>query len=63
MNHLHDLPRFCPDCGAAIDDESGIAIEYWRADQRLYHVWCRSCGWAGDIVRVRRMIGPDAPHE
>ncbi len=63
MNHLHDLPRHCPDCGAVIDNESGIATEYWQADRRIYHVWCGSCGWAGDIVRVRRMIGPDSPDD
>jgi hypothetical protein len=60
MNHLHDLPRFCPDCGASISEESGMAVEYWRAEQRIYHVWCRACHWSGDIARVRRMIGPQA---
>ena len=60
MNHLHDLPRFCPECGGAISDESGIAVEYWQGDARIYHVWCARCGWAGNISRVRRMIGPEA---
>ena len=60
MNHLHDLPRFCPDCGAAITDDTGIAIEYWLANKRIYHLWCRTCGWAGDIARIRRMVGPEA---
>lgn len=63
MNHLHDLPRFCTDCGSDITGDAGMATEYWQADRRLYHVWCRSCGWTGDVVRVRRMIGPDAPEE
>ena len=57
MNHLHDLPRYCPDCGAELAADRGIAIEYWEADRRIYHVWCRSCSWTGDIIRVRRMIG------
>lgn len=61
MNHLHDLPRFCPDCGAAITERTGLAVEYWTADRRVYHLWCRTCGWAGDITRVRRMVGPDSP--
>ncbi len=62
MNHLHDLPRFCPDCGSAVAESGGMATEYWTADRRVYHVWCRPCGWAGDITRVRRMVGPDSPH-
>jgi hypothetical protein len=60
MNHLHDLPRFCPDCGSAITDDSGMAVEYWQGNRRIYHLWCRTCAWTGDIVRVRRMIGPEA---
>lgn len=62
LNHLHDLPRHCPDCGQSLADNGGMATEYWRADQRIYHVWCRSCGWTGDISRLHRMIGPDSPH-
>ena len=60
MNHLHDLPRFCPDCGAELTQDQGLAVEYWESDRRVYHVWCRTCQWTGDIVRVRRMIGHEA---
>lgn len=62
LNHAHDMPRFCPECGRGIVDNGGIATEFWRADDRIYHVWCRECGWAGNISRVRRMVGPDSPH-
>jgi hypothetical protein len=55
LHHAEDLPRFCPLCGAGLGD--GISVEYWEADHRTYHTWCRSCGWAGDIVRVIRMVG------
>ena len=58
IHHLEDMPRFCPSCGAALGD--GIAVEYWQADDRVYHTWCRDCGWAGDIIRVKRMIGFEA---
>jgi hypothetical protein len=34
-----------------------LAVEYWEAERRVYHTWCRSCGWTGDIMRVERMIG------
>ncbi len=54
------MPRHCPRCAAALDPETGISIEYWQGDQRVYHTWCRSCGWSGDIIRVDRMIGHEA---
>lgn len=58
IHHLEDLPRFCPSCGSALSD--GISVEYWEAEQRVYHTWCHGCGWAGDIIRVRRMVGYEA---
>jgi hypothetical protein len=62
IRHVEDMPRHCPSCGGAIVDDGGIAIEYWEGDQRVYHTWCHECGWAGDITRVRRMIGHEAEH-
>jgi hypothetical protein len=35
-------------------------VEYWEGDRRVYHTWCRACGWTGDIVPVDRMIGHEA---
>ena len=58
LNHLLDMPEFCPSCGHSLED--GIAIEFWDAGNRVYHAWCRTCEWAGDIVRVRRMVGYEA---
>lgn len=55
LHHLEDLPKFCPNCGEKLTQ--GISVEYWEADNRTYHTWCRECGWAGDIVRVDRVIG------
>jgi hypothetical protein len=55
LHHLEDMPHFCPRCGANLHD--GISVEYWEAEQRIYHSWCRSCDWTGDIIRVTRMIG------
>jgi hypothetical protein len=60
VRHLDDMPRHCPSCGAAVTGGRGIAVEYWEADQRIYHTWCRACGWTGDIIRVRRMVGHEA---
>ncbi|MGH9116738.1 MAG: hypothetical protein ACRD0A_02320 [Acidimicrobiales bacterium] len=57
QRHLADLPRFCPGCGEALDPARDLAVEFWEADHRAYHIWCRRCGWAGDIVRVDRIVG------
>lgn len=58
--HLADLPRHCPSCGAKLDIDTGISVEYWEGEQRIYHTWCKSCGWTGDIIRVERMIGHES---
>ena len=60
--HEQDHPRFCPACGEVTEDFGTIAIEYWEGDKRVYHLRCDSCGWSGDIARVGRMIGIEAPH-
>ena len=58
--HVEDMPRHCPRCAAVLDLESGISVEYWEADRRVYHTWCRSCEWTGDIIKVDRMVGHEA---
>ena len=58
IHHLEDLPRYCPNCGEPLGE--GISVEYWESEQRVYHSWCRTCHWAGDIIRVRRMVGYEA---
>jgi hypothetical protein len=60
IRHLADLPVFCPSCGAAIVENGGISVEYWEGEERVYHTWCHGCGWAGDIIKVYRMIGHEA---
>ena len=61
--HLADLPKHCPSCGHFLDLENGLAVEYWEAERRVYHTWCKSCSWAGDISKVHRMIGHEAEHD
>lgn len=58
--HRADAPRFCCSCGACIEGSAGVVVEYWTAEQRVFHCWCRECGWAGDVLRVERMIGYEA---
>ncbi len=60
--HLRDRPEYCPRCGGSIIGDGGIAVEYWEAENRIYHCWCRDCGWAGDIIRIDRMIGHEPEH-
>lgn len=56
--HVRDTPRHCPNCGHAVsEDETSLAVEYWEADRRVYRVWCRSCEWSGDVVKVDRVRG------
>jgi phage terminase large subunit GpA-like protein len=40
----------------------GISVEYWEADRRVFHTWCNTCGWSGNIVRVERMVGHEPEH-
>lgn len=60
--HEEDHPRFCPGCGAGLDVDGSLAVEFWQADRRVYRTSCHGCGWSGDIAKVDRMVGPDAPH-
>lgn len=56
--HVRDKPRYCSRCGHRIgEDETSLAVEYWEADRRVYRVWCRACGWTGDVVNVERVEG------
>ena len=56
-NHLAYRPRHCPNCGGAVTGAEGISVEYWEANRKVFHTWCNACGWAGNIVRIQRMIG------
>jgi hypothetical protein len=60
--HMEDAPAYCPACGAALDGQGSISVEYWEGDRRVYHTRCESCAWSGDIVKVERMIGHETPH-
>lgn len=62
IRHVDDRPQHCPSCGVSFEKSKGIAVEYWESDRRVYHIWCDVCGWAGDVTRVHRMVGPEAEH-
>ena len=55
--HRRDLPRFCPGCGHRLSAEEGISVEFWEGDARLYHTWCKTCDWTGDIIHTEVMWG------
>ena len=62
INHVNDLPQFCPGCGAGLDTPGSMSVEYWNGDKRVYHTNCEACAWSGDIARVERLVGPETPH-
>lgn len=63
LAHRRDSPAFCPGCAASLDAPGSLSVEYWEADLRTFHVRCAACSWSGDITRVERMVGHEAPHD
>lgn len=61
--HRRDTPTYCPACASPLDRSGSLAVEYWAADVRTFHVRCGACSWSGDITKVERMIGHEAPHD
>ncbi|MGH8931209.1 MAG: hypothetical protein ACRDZO_11450 [Egibacteraceae bacterium] len=57
--HARDAPRQCPWCGATYANE-GLVVEYWAADDRIFHCWCRTCRLVAEIVRVDRVTGHES---
>jgi len=53
--HRLDAPRHCPRCGAALTAAAGIAVEFWEGDDRVFHTWCATCRWTGNIVPTTQM--------
>ncbi|MCW2756277.1 MAG: hypothetical protein JWO46_23 [Nocardioidaceae bacterium] len=65
-NHRRDAPRFCPACASALalaDGGTGLATEYWVAQDRVFVCVCGACGWTGDIVLAGRVIGHEAAED
>lgn len=62
QRHRRDAPRYCPRCGADLTGGAGIAVEYWEATDRIFHTWCASCGWTGNIVPTEEMISHEPEH-
>lgn len=63
LAHARDAPAFCPACAASLDTPGSIAVEFWEGSRRTFHTRCERCSWSGDITRVDRMVGHEAPHE
>ncbi|MCW2726231.1 MAG: hypothetical protein JWN35_3152 [Frankiales bacterium] len=36
--------RFCPLCGADLDQPRGFCHEYWAGTDRRFLLWCPDCG-------------------
>jgi hypothetical protein len=54
---------FCPGCGASLDRPQAFVQELWVSQESVFHVWCPSCGFVGNVVPVHRMIGHEAVDE
>jgi hypothetical protein len=54
---------FCPGCGASLDRPNAFVQELWVSQESVFHVWCPSCGFVGNVVPVHRMIGHEAVDE
>lgn len=65
QNHRRDAPRFCPACAAPLllaEGGSGLVTEYWVAADRVFVCVCGDCGWVGDLVLARRVVGHEPEH-
>jgi hypothetical protein len=51
---------FCPGCGSSLDGPRAFVQELWVSQESVFHVWCPSCGFVGNVVPVHRMIGHEA---
>ena len=61
--HTQDAPAYCPSCGASLDRAGSITVEYWQGELRTFHTRCGACSWSGDVTKVERMVGHEAPHD
>ena len=60
--HRRDVPRHCPRCGTSLLHGAGISVEFWQGADRVFHTWCASCRWTGDIIPTTQMIGHEPEH-
>lgn len=58
--HYLDRPKHCPECGASLADGSGLVVEYWAGESRVFATWCAGCDWSGEIVPVNRTLSHEA---
>lgn len=63
MAHLLDRPQFCPACGSDLGEFlNGIAVEYWRGEERVFFTWCGSCSWMGEVVSLSQVTILEEEH-
>jgi hypothetical protein len=62
-SHRRDAPRYCPACAQPLnltDGGTGIVVEYWVGEDRVFVCYCGACHWSGDVVLAARVIGHEA---
>jgi hypothetical protein len=53
---------FCPRCGAELDVQAFVQ-EYWTADARVFHCWCRACDFVCDVMPTERVVTHEPAHD
>ncbi|MCL6598130.1 MAG: hypothetical protein K6T81_05255 [Alicyclobacillus macrosporangiidus] len=49
--------RYCPHCGASLQDPYSLVVEYWQAEWTIYLSYCSACKWHGEIIdQIRAVI-------
>jgi hypothetical protein len=46
-----------------LDRPNAFVQELWVSQESVFHVWCPSCRFVGNVVPVHRMIGHEAVDE
>ena len=54
--------RFCPACGAALDDRPAFVQEYWEAERTNFFCWCRACGATATVSFGERVVASEPEH-
>lgn len=52
---------FCPRCGRELDVQAFVQ-EYWTAQSRVFHLWCKACRFTADVIPTEQMLGHEPAH-
>ncbi|MCL6592548.1 MAG: hypothetical protein K6T31_01105 [Alicyclobacillus sp.] len=55
--------QYCPHCGSSLADPRNLVNEFSEAGWSVCFWWCRACGERGEVLRVTRVVAPQAASE